>query len=80
MSQVTHQRDSRVNSLSEFVDFLQSFCTRPNQVLEISIEPEWIPVELLRSSYSKDSQQAKKSSGPQNLTSLSTTRMNMGAL
>jgi hypothetical protein len=40
--------------------------------MEISVEPEWIPVELLCSSYSEDSRQAGKSSGPQNLASLST--------
>jgi hypothetical protein len=40
--------------------------------MEISTEPEWILAELLRSSYSEDSRQAGKSSGPQNLTSLST--------
>jgi hypothetical protein len=34
--------------------------------------PEQIPVELPCSSYSKDSRQVGKSSGPQNLTSLST--------
>jgi hypothetical protein len=34
-----------------------------------SIEPEQILVELPRSSYSKDSRQARKSSSPQNLTS-----------
>jgi hypothetical protein len=36
------------------------------------VEPERIPTELPHSSYSEDSQQAGKSSGPQNLASLST--------
>jgi hypothetical protein len=45
------------------------------------IQPEWIPLDLLRSSYFEDSQQAGKSSGPQNLASLSTLqRMNLEAL
>jgi hypothetical protein len=67
-----HQRDSRVSSLSEFTEFWQSFYTRPISSLENSVEPERIPAELPRSSYSKDSQQAGKSFGPQNLSSLST--------
>jgi hypothetical protein len=37
-----------------------------------SVEPERILTELSRSSHSEDSQLARKSSGPQNLTSLST--------
>jgi hypothetical protein len=42
------------------------------------VEPEWIPAELPRSSYSEDSRQARKSSSPQNLTSLSTLqRLNL---
>jgi hypothetical protein len=40
--------------------------------LENSVEPKRILVELLRLSYSDDSRQAGKSSGPQNLASLST--------
>jgi hypothetical protein len=67
-----HQRDSRVGPLSEFTEFQQSFRTRPNKIFEISVEPEWIPVSLLRLSYSKDSWQVRKPSGPHNLTSLST--------
>jgi hypothetical protein len=67
-----HQKDSRVGSLSEFAEFLQSFCTRPNWSLENSIEPERILAELPCLRYSKDSWQARKSSGPQNLASLST--------
>jgi hypothetical protein len=39
--------------------------------MENSIKPERIPAELPRSSYSEDSQQAGKSSDPQNLISLS---------
>jgi hypothetical protein len=39
--------------------------------LRNSVEPEWIQVELPRSSYSKGSRQAGKSSSPQNLASLS---------
>jgi hypothetical protein len=64
-----YQRDSRVGSLSEF---WQSFYIRPNKSLEDSVEPEWIPTELPCSSYSEDSRQPGKSSGPQNLASLST--------
>jgi hypothetical protein len=66
-----HQRDSRADSLSEFVQFRQRFRTRLNKSSENSIEPEQILVELSRSSYSEDSQQVGKSSGPQNLVSLS---------
>jgi hypothetical protein len=74
------QRDSRVGSLSEFIEFPQSFRTRPNQSSENSVEPEWILTELPRSSYSEDSRQAAKSSGPQNLASLSTLqRLNLEA-
>jgi hypothetical protein len=40
--------------------------------LKNSVEPKQIPTELPCSSYSEDSQQAGKSSVPQNLTSLST--------
>jgi hypothetical protein len=40
--------------------------------MEISIEHERILAELPCSSYSKDYRQAGKSSGPQNLTALST--------
>jgi hypothetical protein len=39
--------------------------------VEIFVESEWIPAELACSSYSEDSRQAGKSSGPQNLASLS---------
>jgi hypothetical protein len=49
--------------------------------LENSTEREWILAELLRLSYSEYSRQAEKSSGPQNLASLSTLqRINLGAL
>jgi hypothetical protein len=58
-----HQRDSRLGSLSEFIEFRQSFRIRPNQSSENSVEPERILIELLRSSYSEDSRQAGKSSG-----------------
>jgi hypothetical protein len=37
-----------------------------------SIEPEWIPVELLRSSYEEGSRQAKRPSSTQSLTTLLT--------
>jgi hypothetical protein len=75
-----HQRDSRVSSLSEFEEFWQSSRTRLNQSLENSIEPEWILAELPCSSYSEDSRKVEKSSGPQNLTSLSTLqRLNLEA-
>jgi hypothetical protein len=66
-----HQRDSRIISLSEFVEFWQSFRTRLNQSKN-SVEPEWILTELPRLSYFEDSWQAGKSSGPQNFASLST--------
>jgi hypothetical protein len=73
-----HQRDLRVGSLSEFEEFWQSSRTRLNQSSENSIEPEWILAELPCSSYSEDSRKAEKSSGPQNLTSLSTLqRLNL---
>jgi hypothetical protein len=43
-------------------------------------EPKWIVAELLHSSYSEDSRQARMSSGPQNLTSLSILqRLNLEA-
>jgi hypothetical protein len=49
--------------------------------LENIIEPERISVELLCSSYSEGSQHAGKSSGPQNLASLSTLlELNLEAL
>jgi hypothetical protein len=67
-----HQSDSRIGSLLEFAKFQQSFHTRPNQSSKNSVDPEQIPAKLPRSSYSKDSQQAGKSSSPPNLTSLST--------
>jgi hypothetical protein len=74
-----HQRDSRVGSLSEFTEFLQSSRTRPNYSSENSVESEWILAELSCSSYSEDSRQVEKLSGPQNLASLSTLqRMNLG--
>jgi hypothetical protein len=38
-----HQRDSRVGSLSEFIEFRQSSSTQPNKSWENPIEPEWIP-------------------------------------
>jgi hypothetical protein len=73
-----HQRDSKVGSLPEF---WQSSHSRPNYSSKTSIKPKWIPIELPRSSYSEDSWQAGKSSGPQNLAFLSSLqRMNMGAL
>jgi hypothetical protein len=76
-----HQRDSRVRSLSEFTEFWQSSRTRLNKSSENSIKPEWILAELPCLGYSEDSRQAGKSSGPQNLASLSTQqRMNLGAL
>jgi hypothetical protein len=44
------------NRLSiEFTKFWQSAHSRPNQISESSIEPEWISVELPHSSYSEDS-------------------------
>jgi hypothetical protein len=67
-----HQRDSRVSSLPKFTIFWQSFYTRPKKSSEKFIKPEWIPAELSLSSYSEYSQQAGKSYGPQNQTSLST--------
>jgi hypothetical protein len=75
-----HQSDSRVGSLLKFAEFEQSFRTRPNQSSENSVEPEWLPVELLCLRYSEDSQQARKSFGPQNLASLSIIqRLNLEA-
>jgi hypothetical protein len=68
---LSHQRDSRVGSLSEFTEFWQSFCTQLNKISENSVKPEWILAELSHSSYSQDSRQDGKSSGPQNLVSLS---------
>jgi hypothetical protein len=67
-----HQRDTRIDSLLEFAEFRQSFRTRPNLSSENSVRPEWILAELPRSSYSEDSWEVRKSSGPQNLASLST--------
>jgi hypothetical protein len=67
-----HQRDLRVGSLLEFYEF------RLNQSSENSVELKWIPTEVPRSSYSKNSRQAGKSSGPQNLAYLSTLqRLNL---
>jgi hypothetical protein len=75
-----HQRDSRVGPLLEFAEFRQSSRTRPNYSSENSIEAEWILAELPRSSYFEDSQQGEKSSGAQNLASLSTLqRLNLEA-
>jgi hypothetical protein len=76
-----HQRDSRVGSLSEFTEFWQSSRTRLDYSSENSVKSEWIPAEIPRLSYFEDSRQAGKSSGLQNLSSLSTLqRMNLGAL
>jgi hypothetical protein len=75
-----HQRDSRVGSPSKFTEFWQSFRTRPNLSSETSVDPEQISAELPHWSYSKDSRQVGKSSGPQKLTSLSTPqRLNLEA-
>jgi hypothetical protein len=74
-----HQRDSRVGSLSEFTEFQQRFRTQPNQSLKNSVDPEWISAELPRSSYYEDSRQARKSSDPQNLASLFSTKIEFGS-
>jgi hypothetical protein len=67
----SNMRGTHESTLSEFVEFRQSFYTRPNRGSENSVEPEQIPTELPHSSYSVDSGQAGKSLSPQNLTSLS---------
>jgi hypothetical protein len=74
-----HKRDSSVGSLSEFTEFWQSFHTRLNQSSKNSVEPEWIPAELLHLTYSEDSQQARKSTGPRNLASLYSRKIEFGA-
>jgi hypothetical protein len=75
-----HQRDPRVDSV-RIHRILVELLDLTELELRNSIESKWIPVELPRSSYSKDSQQAGKSSSAQNLASLATLqRMNLGAL